>query len=104
MLSAQEAFVQSRQKLEETVQSIDELLVIDQRIKDSVEKGWFVAYSDAVSIQVGERLAIELEEYGYFATVQRANMMDAEKKPLVYVTVNWKYKPNSSRVECPVHI
>ena len=101
MLSAAEAFEKSKEKLEET-QIIDELLVVDARIKDAIEKGVMAIWSDAMSIDKAEKLCMELEEFGYFAATNNTNICDQEKRPLYAVWVGWRYRARSdSRVVQP---
>ena len=103
MLSAEEAFEASKKKLEENTQTIDELLVLDNRIKESIEKGYFATFSEPMSIMKAEKLSCEIEEYGYASGVQASGMVNAEtKEQLVVVTVNWKFKPPiNSRIKQP---
>ena len=101
MLSAEEAFEKSKQKLEDTVQTIDELLELDKKIKDAVDKGYFCTHSEPMLPVKAEKLAIEVEEYGFSCGVQGTGMIDAEKNPLVVVSVNWKFKPFNTRIKQP---
>lgn len=93
MLSANEAFEQTIKKFEE-VQTIDDILELDKRIKMAIEKGHFAVVSDLMSPNRAEKLGCELEEYGFSTSVQGTGMFNAEtKEPMVVVHVNWRWKP-----------
>lgn len=97
MLTAKEAFDLSVKNLE-PIETIDELLTVEQRIKEAIEKGFLVTRSDPMSAQKAEKLGIELEEFGYATNVVFSGMMTENKEPLCCVEVNWRYIPRNSHV------
>lgn len=92
MLTATEAFELSIKKQEE-IQTIDHLLIVEKRIKETIEMGHFCINSDPMPPVVAEKLAIELEEFGYSTSVLFANRFTEDGKPLAYINVGWRYKP-----------
>ncbi len=97
MLSAEESYRLTIGKSEE-IQTIDHLLVVEGRIREAIERGYFVAFSDVLVPQIAEKLGVELEEFGYGTEVQGVNMIDTNNQPLCRVIVNWRYLPRPSRV------
>ncbi len=99
MLTAEEAFKETLAKIPSS-ETIDHLLVCEQRIKEAVSQGIFAIYSEPMSVAVAEKLAIELEEFGYATSPVGTSRFTAENQPLVAVGVTWRYKPSvTSRVE-----
>jgi hypothetical protein len=68
------------------------LISLAARIKDAAEKGYFVSYSEPMPPNLAEKLCIEVEGFGYNATVQGSGRQDAEGNPLCVVVANWKYR------------
>lgn len=102
MLTADEAYKLSVEKLEDQ-QTIDELLELESKIKDATIKGYFACVSKPLPITISEKLAIELEEFGYNASVQSSGVVAQNGESLPFVMVNWRYKPSAqSRVDQPI--
>ena len=102
MLTAQESFDGTVKTLE-LLETIDAMLEIELRIKAALGNGYFVVYGPQVKPKVGEKVAMELEEFGYCCSVHPANMKDADGDMLCYVSVSWRYAPNpQSRVNSSI--
>ncbi len=93
MLSADEAIKLTQQTWEE-VQTIDELLRAEQAIKENAAKGFLVAAISGIPVPKAEKVAWELEEFGYFTGVINGRL-DATGAMLVDVQINWKFRPAS---------
>jgi len=99
MITAQEAFSQSLSKLEEE-QTIDELLKIDNAIKEACARGYFVTISPPLKAIVAEKVAVEMEEFGYNTNVMLSGVINEQGERLAQVQINWRYTPSQqSRVK-----
>jgi len=99
MITAEEAFKEAVVKLEEQ-QTIDELLKIDAAIKDACFRGYFVTISPLLKPLMAEKVAIELEEFGYNTNVVLSGVMTEQGERLAQVQISWRYTPSiQSRVK-----
>lgn len=102
MIDAEMAYKESLAKLEE-VQTIDELLEIDKKIKNATEGGFFTCLAGPYHVLKAEKLAIELEEFGYQAMTEFRNTFTEDGQPLIHVCINWRYNPTSESKVKVVH-
>ena len=102
MITAKEAFEKTVTQLQEH-NVIDLLLMAQERIQSAVEKGGFAVFVGPCPFASAEKLAIELEEFGYCVSVQNAGIINEKNEPLMVVNVNWRFKPAiNSRVDSTV--
>lgn len=96
MISAAKAFQQSLTNQDDT-STIDELLDAETKIAEAVERGSFAVVLGPHPCKKAEKLAIELEEYGYCVAVSHPEIRNQEV--VVAVMVNWRFLPSPSRVD-----
>jgi hypothetical protein len=104
MISAEEAFEKSKVALD-PLSTIDEMLEIAKTIEDAASKGCFGVYSSPMFGLKAEKLAMELEEFGYFTQVLPAAIQNEKGERLAIISVGWRWKPSElSRVVQPTNI
>lgn len=94
MITAEEAWKESLSTME-SVQTIDQLLEVDTKIKEYIKSPGCLGFiTPPYHYPVAEKLCLELEEMGYNARTQASGRFTEAGEPLVSISVNWKYLPN----------
>jgi hypothetical protein len=94
MITAEEAWLESVVAME-SIQTIDQLLEIDTKIKEVMKlPGRFCMVFGPFHFTIAEKICIELEEIGFHARCDGSGRFNEAGEPLVVVQVNWKYFPN----------
>lgn len=93
MITADEAYKLSIESLE-FVQTIDQLLEAEQAIKQAIERKVFACITKPMPLYIAEKLAIELEEFGYQTNVQGTNMINQDGNTLAAVCIIWRFLPS----------
>ncbi len=94
-LTAQQAYDKARIKLDE-IDITAEQEELMSRIITACEGGSLATYSKPMDYLKAEKLAVILEEFGYMASANPANMVSNNVQQ-AYVIVNWKHAPTNSR-------
>ena len=91
-MTAQEAFDKTYRNLctQNTEKELEETL---EKITKQAEMGHFVNVSNPMIVEKAEKLALDLEELGYWVNVQGCG-----QPMLAIVVINWKHKPTLSRL------
>jgi hypothetical protein len=101
MISADEAYTETL-KILEPIETIDQVIALDNAIKDAASKGYFVIVSSPLKANLAEKLSIEFEEMGYMTTVVNSARQTESGEALCNIIISWRHRPvPNSRVIQP---